>query len=198
MSALRLTGSTSGYSEITPPAVAGDQTFTLPGTGGTLDRLNRVGNILQVVSTTKTDTFTTQSDTFIDITGLSASITPTLSSSKILIIASVIAGQTESFRNVYLALVRNTTNIFIGDAASARSSVSGGTEFPGSYISLDFAPIHLDSPNTTSSVTYKIQVRRDGSRSTPGTACINRTGDDADFASRGRFASSITLLEIAA
>jgi hypothetical protein len=40
MSALRLTGSTSGYSEITPPAVAGDQTFTLPGTGGTLTTTN--------------------------------------------------------------------------------------------------------------------------------------------------------------
>jgi hypothetical protein len=40
MSALRLTGSTSGYSEITPPAIAGDQTFTLPGTGGTLTTTN--------------------------------------------------------------------------------------------------------------------------------------------------------------
>ena len=36
MSAIRLTGSTSGYAEITPSAIAGDQTFTLPGTGGTL------------------------------------------------------------------------------------------------------------------------------------------------------------------
>jgi len=52
MSPLRLTGSTSGYSQIDAPAVAGDQTFTLPGTGGTLDRLNRAGNVLQVVNAT--------------------------------------------------------------------------------------------------------------------------------------------------
>lgn len=36
MSPLRLTGSTSGYSQLNAPAVAGDQTFTLPGTGGTI------------------------------------------------------------------------------------------------------------------------------------------------------------------
>ena len=36
MSPLRLNGSTSGYSELEAPAIAGDQTFTLPGTGGTI------------------------------------------------------------------------------------------------------------------------------------------------------------------
>ena len=50
LSQLQLNGSTSGYSQIAAPAVAGNQTFTLPGTGGTLDRLNRAGNVLQVVS----------------------------------------------------------------------------------------------------------------------------------------------------
>jgi hypothetical protein len=56
MSPLRLTGSTSGYSQLDAPAIAGDQTFTLPSTGGTLDRLNRAGNVLQVQNVYHTST----------------------------------------------------------------------------------------------------------------------------------------------
>ena len=52
MSAIRLTGSTSGYAEITPSAIAGDVQLVLPSTAGTLDRLNRAGNVLQVVENT--------------------------------------------------------------------------------------------------------------------------------------------------
>ena len=84
MSPLRLNGSTSGYSQLDAPAIAGDQTFTLPGTGGTIDRLNRAGNILQVVNGTYSTQTTSSSSTPAD-TGLTATITPTSASSKILV-----------------------------------------------------------------------------------------------------------------
>ena len=54
------------------------------------------GSILQVVSTTKTDTFTSTSTSMVDITGLSATITPSSTSSKILVMASVASGNTGS------------------------------------------------------------------------------------------------------
>ncbi len=47
---VRLNGATSGYTELSAPAVAGITTMTMPTARGTLDRLERSGNILQVVS----------------------------------------------------------------------------------------------------------------------------------------------------
>ena len=64
--------------------IKGNDTSTF---GGAIDanNINVTGNILQVVSTTKTDTFSTTSTSYVDITGLSVSITPTSTSSKIFI-----------------------------------------------------------------------------------------------------------------
>ena len=194
MSPLRLTGSTSGYSQIDAPAVAGDQTFTLPGTGGTLDRLNRAGNILQVVSAAKTDTFTTTSTSFVDVTGLSVSITPASASSKILILAYVVTSNDTANRPAFIQLVRNTTAIFIGDSASPRTSATGGNEIVSNLESFGNSPVYLDAPSTTSSVTYKIQL----ASKTSGTAVINRSGLDDSGDRRGRLASSITVMEVAA
>jgi hypothetical protein len=91
VSAIRLTGSTSGYAEITPSAVAGDVQLVLPSTAGTLDRLNRAGNVLQVVQMVKTDTFSNihsyQLQHLLRILGLTATITPSsLLAHKILIL----------------------------------------------------------------------------------------------------------------
>ena len=83
MSPLRLTGSTSGYSQIDAPAVAGDQTFTLPGTGGVIDRLNRAGNVLQVQNVYHTSaTQLTSNGAFHELTSsLRIAFTPTSATS---------------------------------------------------------------------------------------------------------------------
>jgi len=125
MSPLRLSGSTSGYSQLDAPAIAGDQTFTLPGTGGTIDRLNRAGNILQVVSTTKTDTWSQSASSGITyaVTGMTCAITPTSATNKVLIsvnlhCAMTITGSTNN--GIMVVLKRGSTEIGQGDAASAR------------------------------------------------------------------------------
>jgi hypothetical protein len=193
---LRLNGSTSGYSEIDAPAVAGDQTFTLPGTGGTLDRLNRAGNILQVVSATKTDTFSraSSSSDYGDITGLSVSITPTSATSKILIYTTVV-GSGNTGQRISVRLMRDSTAISIGDSAGNRSrSSSAGAQTTGGNDTVTLSSIFLDSPNTTLATTYKVQCSAEGSQ----TFYLNRGSTDSDADTVYRAASSITVMEVAA
>jgi hypothetical protein len=147
------------------------------------------GTILQTVSTAKTDTFSTASGSFVDVTSLSVSITPTSSSSKILVLVSC-AFTPPSGASSAVRLVRDSTAIFAGDTAGSRPS--GFAVLEGSlYSSTSNAGAFLDSPATTASTTYKIQMRVSG-----GTAYVNRTYNDRDIYD-GRTASSITVLEIA-
>jgi hypothetical protein len=200
MSPLRLSGSTSGFSQLDAPAIAGDQTFTLPSTGGTLDRLNRAGNILQVVSATKTDTFSTASTALVDVTGLSASITPSSTSNKILVIASVQASVSNADSNVaYFVLSGGNTSLYVGDSASNRVRTVSFLRRPGDGVTVSatlttVSLLFLDAPSTTSSITYKVQTQCRGS----GTSYVNRTGIDTDDNTWGRGASTITIMEVAA
>jgi hypothetical protein len=182
MSPLRLNGSTSGYSQIDAPAIAGDQTFTLPGTGGTLDRLNRAGNILQVVNATYGTQVVSSSSAFAD-TGLTASITPTSSSSKILIFVNQ-AGLYKSTNNTYmqLRLLRGSTALIDFERAGGFTGGTGNSGFGSA------SACYLDSPATTSSTTYKTQFAS-GDNSAQVIAQISQSGTCT---------STITLLEVAA
>ena len=157
------------------------------------------GGILQVVSATKTDTFSSSSyNTWVDITGLSVSITPTSSSSKILVFAAINYGGTSNSTGLALRCVRNSTPIGSSDAAGDRTSAFGGTEEVGSvgtYSQFGVPFINLDSPATTSSTTYKIQLNLNDNY---GAAVINRTGYDGDTIAFPRSSSTITVMEIAA
>ena len=157
------------------------------------------GAVLQVVTTTKTDTFSVASGAgaYTDITGLSASITPSSASNKILVLYSIDAG-TDSDVFIVIQLVRDSTAIQIGDSAGSRrrSSIGrflGATAMgPGMHTSM--GNNFLDSPNTTSSTTYKLQIGANG-------ACallVNRSSSDSDASSAFRPTSTITLMEIKA
>jgi hypothetical protein len=153
------------------------------------------GKILQVVSTAKTDVFTTASSTYVDITGLSVSITPTSASSKIFVTATVIFGATGR-DSAYIQLMRDSTALSIGDSAGSRvratSTVNGDVASAG-YNTESAGITFLDTPNTTSSTTYKFQIRRGSAN----TAVVNRDGLDSDSLFHGRFASQITVMEVA-
>ena len=161
-------------------------TWTFTPTGGG-------GKVLQVVSVTKTDTFSTSSTSFVDVTGLTANITPSSASSKIMVFVSLQAGQQGN--NGYFNLVRGSTNLAVGDAAGSRVRTSAvlpyqivGNAMTG--ISIDF----LDSPSATVATTYKVQVRAQAA-----TVYVNRSHTDADGGTEaGRTASTITLMEIGA
>jgi hypothetical protein len=156
------------------------------------------GAVLQVVSATKTDTFSSASyNTWVDVTGLSVSITPASTSNKILVVTNVVYGGTSLSTGLTLRCLRGATAIGSGDAAGSRSTGFGGTEEIGNvgiYQTYAAPLIHLDSPSTTSSTTYKIQLLLNDNYP---TAVINRTGYDSDALQMPRLSSSITVLEIA-
>ena len=98
------------------------------------------GAVLQVKQTEKTDTFTTTSTSFVDITGLSVTITPSSSSNKILVMYEVAA--TNSFYVSQVNLVRDTTDISQPDAASNRPTPSSARIINDTLASADGATSH--------------------------------------------------------
>ena len=155
----------------------------------------QTGSVLQVVSTTKTDAFSTTSGSYVDVTGLSVSITPSSSSSKILVLFQINGSQNVGAGRAMVKLLRNSTVINAGDAAGSRTPALGGFSSPDQSIpSTPVSGSFLDSPATTSSTTYKIQLAMSAGA---GSAYINQTNQDADQSSQIRTASTITVVEIA-
>ena len=154
------------------------------------------GKIVQVKSTTKTDTFSTTSTSFTDVTGLSIAITPSSSSNKILVIYTTKTAM-EDVHIGHIRLMRDSTAIFIGDASGSRTSTSGHNRnmSGGTQELFDFSGAHLDSPSSTSSLTYKLQVQ---SATAGREIAVNRTYGDANSGEASRTASSITVLEVSA
>jgi hypothetical protein len=150
--------------------------------------------VRQVISTPKLDTFSTTSTSFTSVTGLSASITPQTNTNKVLVIAQFNAGS--SGTNFFARLDGGNSGTYIGDAASTRVRAATEVEIVSGTLQSPATLVYLDSPATTSPVTYEVQIRRGGV--TSGTVFINRSSDDADNTNRSRTASSITLIEVAA
>jgi len=175
-----------------------NQTDLISLSQGDGSSLTGVGKVLQVISVMKTDFFSTTSASFVDVPGVSATITPSSASSKILVTVSGGSGAGGSPNQFgYGVLVRNGTQIAIGDARGSASRATldlafasdGGTEFAARAKS--FAVTHLDSPATTSAVTYKLQVK-----GTVNTLCIGGSSSTSD-GNRSNLPTIITLMEIA-
>ena len=204
-----LLGSTSGSCTLQEQAVAGTTVLTLPTTSGTVltsaSSITRsqlpTGSVLQVVSTLKTDTFSTSSGTYVAITGLSATITPSSSSNRILVQFSVnYGGDLEVWPGYKVSRDGGSTFLAVGDAAGSRDRITFGDGFTAganaNYEMRIGAFTFLDSPATTSALTYQVYtVGRPGT----GSSYVNRGGFDFnDSISGKRGASSITVMEIAA
>jgi hypothetical protein len=116
--------------------------------------------IAQVVNTIKTDAFTTTSATYVDITGYSVTITPTSVSSKILVITGLATSQDSSGRASF-TLLRGATAIADSTGFAGSNQTNASFAAPP-YNSLYLAISYLDSPNTTSATTYKIQAKTTG------------------------------------
>lgn len=145
------------------------------------------GKILQVVSTTKTDAFSTTSTSFTDITGLSVSITPSSASNKILVLFTVQASHPNAGGDLNINLVRDSTSILVGTSGTLEN-VTGYTAQSAAYEIAMFNNSYLDSPATTSALTYKMQFKVATS-----TGYVNRRGDNSQYG----FPSTITVMEIA-
>ena len=178
---------------------AADRTLTLPGDAdGTIATTANAGKILQVIQAVKKNRQTKNSTTLVDITGMSVSITPSSASNKVLVNYSLVV-----FSNaVYYALrlLRDSdSTIFIGDenpSATSQNRASFGS-YDSSYVIADtIAQSFLDSPNTTSAITYKLQAY--SPYSSAYTIGINSGVVLDNYSYMNNCVSTITAMEVAA
>ena len=178
---------------------AADRSLTLPGDAdGTIATTANAGKILKVIQAVKKNRQTINSTTLVDITGMSVSITPSSASNKVLVNYSLVV-----FSNaVYYALrlVRDSdSTIFVGDenpSATSQNRASFGS-YDSSYVIADtIAQSFLDSPNTTSATTYKLQAY--SPYSSAYTIGINSGVALDNYTYMNNCVSTITAMEVAA
>ena len=193
---VKLGGSTSGSVSLQAPASTtggAHRVLTLPDVNGTVATTTTAGKILQVVQVTKTDKQTIQSQTFVDISGMSVTITPSSASSKILVMFSVSVA-TSSYGMINL--VRGSTDIFKGEATGNQVNCTVAAITQNSYECETYSHTFLDSPNTTSATTYKLTA------TTPHDSSyiiyVNRPINDTNYNYVPNPVSSITAIEVAA
>jgi|DEB0MinimDraft_6_1074348.scaffolds.fasta_scaffold09387_3 hypothetical protein len=113
------------------------------------------GKIGQVVSATSNSSLVSTANSFVDLTGVTVSITPSSTSSKVLIITSLPLF-TNSGVDIYATILRDSTNL--GNATTGFGRAGKGDSANYEMHSLS-AINYLDSPSTTSSITYKVQIK---------------------------------------
>ena len=189
MASIVVAGDTSGTVTLTAPLVAGTTTLTLPTANGTLITTGSsgqsipkaalpTGSILQVVQGT-TGTQVESSYSSATNLGLSISITPTFATSRILVIVTPAGcGSRSPSTHWIITLRRNSTNL-INFATYIGSNSANGVE---TYPNCAF----IDSPNTTSSVSYNLI----GTRAAGSDSCYFNHSD-------GTAVSTMVAMEIA-
>tara|TARA_R100000353_G_scaffold33076_1_gene26614 strand:+ start:528 stop:1103 length:576 start_codon:yes stop_codon:yes gene_type:complete len=190
MSQLKLTADSGGGTVAikAPASTTGNAAIelTVPGTGSGTLAIGDTGKILQVVNVIKTDTFTTTDTNHTSapfgtaVTGLTASITPSSASNKILV--TLMLGLTNSNANFYsyAYLYRGTTLL----GATTAISAGGGLGIQTKCLQ------RLDTPNTTSSTTYSVRLAAEGNTAKIGEGAGGTSDNRVDDA-------TITLMEVA-
>jgi len=190
----------NGVSIVAPDSnPASDRTLKLPsdGDGTILTTNSSVGKILQVKQTVKTDTTSrggsSGTDALAAISGLSVDITPSATTSKIYIITNLKLSSTNCWARFQLR--RGSTAIYTGNNTGL--SITDTTSFI--YLANQFQMFNindnfLDSPNTTSQITYQVYW---GARTDSSAMFLNQTSyNTGNWLIRT--ASSITAMEVAA
>ena len=146
------------------------------------------GKVLQVVQGTSSTAVTIASTTFTD-SGLSATITPSSSSSKVLafVMQDFYAYRAYQYAGMSARLMRGATEVFVSyksgtDLAGLGTSSASADNALHGYLPMNY----LDTPATTSATTYKVQMK------------VNTTANSASVDTRGTIVSTLILLEIGA
>jgi len=149
------------------------------------------GKVGQVISTTKTDSFTTTSTSYVDVTDMSVNITPSSTSSKVLVFINLQVFDSSLGNTVIWRLVNGSTEINVGTDSATYASTGGqllystGTANGTDYVKNSDHFLH--SPASTSQQTYKIQIRGAGN-----TVGVNKRGVDTYIS----FTSNLSVMEI--
>ena len=161
-------------------------------------KLSGAGKVLQVVTTTlSTNLSVSAGSTPVELTGLTRTITPSSASSKILILWKINQANNNGNANIDLVKTISATSSNIGMGNSSQggdpATISICTANMNNYWSFEVGGSFLDSPATTSQITYSFKVHsNDGTY----TFHFNRTARNGG--SDGNVISTLTLLEIGA
>ena len=143
-----------------------------------------VGKIGQVVNVNKTDTFNSSSGSYVDVTGLSASITRSATTSKIFVNLTLYVSNDTQTSNTFAKIVRDSTGL--------QESINRiPQEAQAVYRTYNISMTHLDSPSSTSALTYKLQMLTNA-----GTFYVNRAANQGGFS--GTHTATLTLMEVLA
>ena len=173
-----------------------------PGTG---IPSGKHGGIIQVESAKKTDTFSTSNDSFVDVTGLTCTITPHSTNSKIIVSLSLsICGD---YFASYARIERRVSGasnleIFNGTGAGVRPThafcVTGDNSILDSHGQIFI--VHrqfIDEPGTTSEITYQVQAQGRPDNASNGDTRINFSVPDRNTNSYdARMASELMVMEV--
>lgn len=178
-------------------------TFTVPSgativNSGTATGFGGGGKVAQVLSVTKSDVFTsTAGATWTDITGFSVSITPSASTSKILVMVTADISNPNSTNPARIQLLQDSTPISVGTGVGSRIAASFAHNTSATYMHTPSgAIVYLTSAvGSTSAITFKCQGR---CAVAADTFVFNRNGSDGNDLYNTRTASSITVQEILA
>jgi len=148
------------------------------------------GSVIQVQTFQRTTYFEQATAGTMADCGVSVDITPTSTSNKIFIMVSGVVGNDTGGNLSMLHLLRDSTKIGAGtSSANANYNGSAFTIPDEAYQSVGFSITHLDSPATTSQITYKLQLG-----SFNGDGFIGSRGDNPASQS---VPTTITVMEIA-
>ena len=203
---LKLNGSSSGSVSIdAPSSTAGgaDRTLTLPddaGNGTILTTTSpRTGNILQVIQGVYTDATSNNlaSGAWWDTSSLlSATITPTATSSKILIRGMVHLAVASPTQSVVAKIMRGGSDTAaLGNASGSRTRCTTASYIDNTYSVSPLYPEYLDSPSSTSALTYSFHLKH--ASAATRYIYLNRTEGTTDNQEYERTISTITLMEVA-
>ena len=177
--------------------------YTDPGGGSSswIGAVSRSGGILQVVSTHYTGTFSTSSSTPADVSDFSATITPRSNTSKILVLFQSWVGYSANDNYPYFLMKRNGTSIGAGTSATgvqintfaSTPALSRDAASTQVYKLLSASRSYVDSPASTSSLTYQVQF----AEAFNGTSYVNRTANASNNVYTQFPGSDLTLIEIA-
>ena len=153
------------------------------------------GGVIQIVQSVKTSVFRTSSLSWVDITGMTATITPQSASNKIMVSGNFVLGTTNG-GYFQFRILRGSTAIDIGaaDGNKTQATYSSFANAYGSQYNFSYTPMYLDSPSTTSATTYKCQLKVPWSGY---GAVINSTYSDTDSDFFSTYQSNFTLIEVA-
>jgi hypothetical protein len=187
---IKINGQTSGSVTLSAPDTGSDVTLSLPGSNLDLAAIPQAnisnlttdlaaklpiagGKILQIVRATDTTNRSTTSTNFVDVTGMSVTITPQENTSAILLIASGFSRTDSTSSTNSFNEFRLTTSG--GSTISGAQSIEPGASVVGTTIA-QLTLIGYATPGVTTAVSYKLQFRVNSVNRTAQLVNANQTG----------------------